>query len=110
MPNPKPPKHLRPETRRWFAKVCSEFELEEHHIRLLTLACEAWDRAAQAREALAVHGTVFVDRFGCPRARPEVAIERDSRLSFTRVLRELDLGTEPPPAASRPVALRSNRS
>ena len=30
------------------------------------------------------------------RARPEIAIERDSRIGFLRGLRELDLQVEPP--------------
>jgi hypothetical protein len=73
----------------------AEFRLEEHHERLLTLAGEAWDRATEAREALAEHGLTYVDRFDQPRARPEVAIERDSRLAFARLIRELDLDGEP---------------
>jgi phage terminase small subunit len=64
-------------------------ELEAHHLRLLRLACESWDRAQTARMALAMHGTVYLDRFGQPRARPEVAIERDSRTQFARLVREL---------------------
>jgi phage terminase small subunit len=103
------PQHLRERTRAWFRSVVTTFELEDHHIRLLTLACEAWDRAGQAREALAVHGLVCVDRYGTPKARPEVAIERDSRTAFARMLRELDLDADVSPDPSRPPAIRSNR-
>lgn len=90
------PKHLRTQTRRWYAQICELFDLETHHLRLLLLACEAWDRVLQAREALAEHGLVYIDRFGTPRPRPEVAIERDGRTAFARLLRELDLDAEPP--------------
>jgi hypothetical protein len=101
------PTHLRPATRAWFAAVVDDFELELHHLRLLTLAAEAWDRCEQAREAIAEHGPVFTDRFGAPRPRPEIAIERDSRIAFARLVRELALDVEPPPDASRPPALRN---
>jgi phage terminase small subunit len=103
-----PPKHLRPETAAWFASVTKEYELDSHHVRLLTKACEAWDRSEQAREAMAKHGMTYEDRFGAPRARPECAIERDSRLAFARLVRELRLDVAPPPE-SRPNALRANR-
>ena len=97
----KAPKHLSASTRRWFEDVLKTFVLESHHLRLLTLAGEAWDRGQQARESLKVTGTVFEDRFGCPRARPEVAIERDSRLAFARLVRELALDIDNP-TDSRP--------
>jgi P27 family predicted phage terminase small subunit len=102
----KAPKHLRLATRRWWKSVVADFELEAHHVRLLTLAAEAWDRGQQAREALAEHGLTFSDRFGQPHARPEVAIERDSRISFARLLRELALEVEPPGEPGRPPGLR----
>jgi phage terminase small subunit len=98
-----PPKHLRAETAKWFQSVTKDYELEPHHIRLLTLAAQSWDRAEQAREALAEHGLTFEDRFHQPHARPEVSIERDSRIAFARLLRELCLDLEPP--TSRPPAL-----
>src|SRR4051812_3201344 len=103
-----PPKHLRPETVAWFASIVGEYELDSHHLRLLTKACEAWDRSEQAREAIAQLGMTYEDRFGAPRARPEIAIERDSRLAFARLVRELGLDVAPP-AESRPNALRANR-
>jgi phage terminase small subunit len=105
-----PPAHLSAKTRRWFASVCNEFELEEHHLRLLELACESWDRCQAARAVIDMEGMIYEDRFGAPRSRPEIAIERDSRLSFSRLLRELDLDVAPPVDASRPPALRSIRS
>jgi phage terminase small subunit len=92
---PKPPRHLRLTTRRWWRAVVEAYELEEHHLRLLTLAGEAWDRSQQAREALAKHGITFTDRFGAPKARPEVAVERDSRVGFARLVRELRLDCDP---------------
>ena len=105
----KAPAHLRQPTRKWFEGVLTAYELEPHHLRLLQLAAEAWDRGEAAREALAAHGLTFMDRFDCPHARPEVAIERDSRIAFARLVRELDLDTEPPPSPRRPAMLRSNR-
>lgn len=100
------PQHLKKKTRQWWRQVVQDYYLEPHHIRLLTLAGEAWDRCEEAREILAMEGLTYEDRFGQPRSRPEVAIERDSRLAFARLLRELDLDVEPPATASRPPAIR----
>jgi P27 family predicted phage terminase small subunit len=103
----KAPKHLSRESAAWWREIHSRYEMQSHHTRLLTLACEAWDRSTQAREALATHGTTYIDRFKAPRARPEVGIERDSRLAFARLVREigLDAAEETP----RPPGLRTNR-
>jgi len=98
----KAPKHLRLATRRWWLAVVEDYTLESHHLRLLTLAAEAWDRCQEAREALKKHGLTFTDRFGQPHARPEVNIERDSRVAFARLLRELALDVEPPRELGRP--------
>ncbi len=106
---PRTPKHLTREARTWFEDVISTYELEPHHIHLLTLACEALDRAEAARAAIAKHGPVYTDQFGCPRSRPEIAVERDSRIAFARLLRELDLDTSALSESSRPPAIRSNR-
>jgi hypothetical protein len=111
-PKPRAPGHLRPETAAWYLSVVSEWELQDHHERLLLIAAEAWDRALQAREALDEYGLTFTDRFGAPHARPEVKVERDSRITFMRTLREMDLDVAPPaaPSGRRPPALRSNRT
>ena len=75
-------------------------------MRLLQLAGEAWDRCQEAREAIARDGLIVLTT---GRAHPAVAIERDSRLAFARLIRELDLDAEPPASWSRPPALHSNR-
>ena len=98
----KNPMHLQPETRKWVRQVSKEYVLEEHHLRLLVMAGEAWDRCEQAREILAEQGLTYEDRFGQPRSRPEVNVERDSRIAFARLIRELDLDVEPPRAPGRP--------
>ena len=103
------PKHLLPETRRWFRWVLSEWDLGQHHERILVAACQAWDRMTAARLVIDAEGLTYLDRFGVPRPRPEIAIERDSRLGFLRCLRELDLDIEPPSEPARPRAIRSNR-
>lgn len=105
---PKPPTHLRTATRQWWQSVVDEYELEPHHVRLLTLAAESWDRCAEAREALAEHGTTYTDRFGQPRARPEVNIERDARIAFARLVRELALDVNEPAGDLRPPGIRGN--
>lgn len=103
------PGYLRPATRRWWAMVCSEWTLEEHHVRLLTLAASAWDRAEQAREVIDRDGLVVQTRYSGPKRHPCIAIESESRIAFARLLRELDLDVDPPSEASRPPTLRSVR-
>jgi phage terminase small subunit len=85
----------------------AEIDLEPHRLRLLQLAGEAWDRACEARQAVAKHGLTFEGKDG-PRPRPEVAIERDARIAFARLVRDLaldvpipqpqnEIGWQPPP-------------
>jgi P27 family predicted phage terminase small subunit len=104
-----PPAHLAPETADWWCAVLAEYHLEAHHLRLLRLACEAWDRTQQAREILDRDGLTTQTETGGLKAHPCIGIERDARLAFARLLRELDLDAEPPPDRARPPALRSNR-
>jgi phage terminase small subunit len=103
------PEHLRAQTREWFEFVLATYALEPHHFRLLQMAAESWDRGEQAREALAKSGLTYVDRHGVPHPMPEVAIERDSRLAFARLLRELDLDASAPAQTLRPPRLPSSR-
>jgi hypothetical protein len=87
---------LRPLTRAWWTWACENFEFEEHHLRLLTLAAEAWDRGVVANEALRKLGLTYNDKYGCPHPRPEAAIARDSAVIFARLIRELQLDIAPP--------------
>ena len=101
-PTARAPSHLQPATRRWWAGVLADYELEQHHVRLLTLAGEAWDDAQAAREEIARDGATYRDRFDAPRAHPAVARARDARLAFARLLRELDLDAETAPDPRMP--------
>lgn len=104
-----PPTHLQPSTKLWWSSVIADYVLEPHHLRLLQLAAESWDTAQGAREILCRDGMIVPGREGGVRAHPAVAIERDAKLSFARLVRELDLDGDPQPWNARPPALRSNR-
>ncbi len=103
---PKPPTHLRLATRKWWQRVVTQWVLDEHHTRLLTLAAQAWDSGQEAREALRQHGLTYKTRFGEPKARPEVKIEGDCRIQFARLIRELNLDVPPPEEDNRPPRVR----
>ncbi|WP_352126998.1 P27 family phage terminase small subunit [Mesorhizobium sp. dw_380] len=103
------PAHLSAASKKWWAEVNAEYSLEAHHLRLLQMACESWERTQAARAAIARFGLTFTDSQGNPKARPEIAIERDSKIGFARLVRELDLDGEPAPESRRPPAIRSNR-
>lgn len=105
--NPPAPAHLRPATQRWWDTIVSEFDLDETLLPTLQLAAETWDRYSEAREALATHGTVYTDRFGQPKKRPEVDVEKEARIGYLRAMRELGLDVDGPAEESpRPPELR----
>lgn len=86
--------------------MLEDYSLEEHYVRILQAAGEAWDRMHQAREALPKGGLTVPTRDGGLKCHPAVGIERDIRISSMRAVRELDLdgGTpEPVGAAATPV-------
>jgi hypothetical protein len=83
--------HLTPASRAWLKAVRETFETDESALQLLLLAAHALDQTNAARAVLDREGVTYADRFGAPRTRPEVAIERDSRLAFLRILRQLGL-------------------
>jgi phage terminase small subunit len=96
------PAHLATTTGLWWESIANSYQMESHHLKLLTLAAEAWDRCSAARAAIDAHGITFEDRFGCPKPRPEIAIERDSRIAFARMVRELAFDVAPPPETRTP--------
>jgi P27 family predicted phage terminase small subunit len=88
---PKPPAHLGPDGRRLWRNVLREYRMDEgHSLELLRLACEAIDRAEQARVVIAAEGMTIEGRFGA-KTHPAVQIERDSAIRASRLLRELGL-------------------
>lgn len=101
----KPPEYLSAEIKAWWKSVTDTYVLDAHHILLLTAACEAWDRMQEARKTIAVEGAYYADRHGNHKAHGAVAVERDSRVAFARLLRELDLDVDPPKEAARPPQL-----
>jgi phage terminase small subunit len=94
---PRAPSYLELKTRQWWRSVVSDWELEFHEKMLLTLAAGCWDRAAKARKVVDELGMTFTDRFGMPKTRPEVSIERLEKIAFLKIMKQLDLeGVEEP--------------
>jgi len=107
---PRPPRHLSREVAQWWRTVTADYDLEPHHLRLLRAACEAWDRMQQAREEVAAHGSLTVTTSrGDLKPHPSLGVERDCRLQFARLVRELDLDAGAPSEGRRPPPLASNR-
>lgn len=97
------PAHLSKPTRAWWRAVLAEYQLADHHVRLLTLAAEAWDRAQGSRELIAAEGMTSRDaKTGAPRKHPAVSIEENARIAFARLIRELDLDGDPIPETRPP--------
>src|SRR5262245_12523096 len=105
----KSPTHLSPASQRWFKSVVENWDLDDHHVKLLIATCEVLDRAEEARLQLQTDGAYFRDRHGEIKKHPALVVERDNKILFARLLRELDLDLEAPPEASRPPQLQSFR-
>ena len=92
-------------------EVLDRWELDGPELVLLDVACETLDRLRNAQEVIAAEGPTFVDRLGNPRLRPEAVIERDCRLAFARLYKQLGLHEEPKPEKppAEPLALAPRR-
>ena len=103
MSNTRAPRHLSPSARRLYSQILENYELEPHHLAILTKALEALDRTEQARDAIAASGILIRSRLGEVKPNPAIAIERDSRAQFLAGIKALGLDIEgpPPPSARR---------
>ncbi len=72
---PTAPKHLSRRSKAFWRRVLTEYVLEVHHVELLLRACEAMDRADEARKQLDAEGLTVVDRYGQVKPHPCASIE-----------------------------------
>lgn len=98
----KPPKGLQKPGRAYWHTVIEAFVLDDDGLELLFQSCSMLDRAESAAATIAAEGMVQRDRFGQLKPHPLVEIERQSRLAFARLRRELNL-SEPPGNARPPL-------
>lgn len=89
------PEHLTGDAAAFWRRVQADYAIDDAAgLRLLTLAAEALMAAEAARVAIAEHGQTYIDRFGAPRPRPEVSIQRNAMVTFARLTREMGLQLE----------------
>ncbi len=89
---PKPPTHLRRHGKQLWRVVCGDWEIEHDSddLAVLTLASEAADRAAQAREELRQAGSLTIlDRFGTVKPHPAVEIEHRARAQVAALVEQI---------------------
>jgi P27 family predicted phage terminase small subunit len=85
--------HLSAWSKRWVAGILGDAgeTATDTDRKLLVLAAEAADTAATARRLVRREGIVFTDRLSNIRAHPAVAIEREARAAFSRIVAQLGL-------------------
>jgi len=93
---PRSPSHLSRSSRDFWLHIERTYELDDHHRELLTLACECLDRIEQARQLIKAEGLTIDDRFEQKKPHPALAIERQNKIAFARLIREIGLDEGPP--------------
>lgn len=92
----RPPKHLKPDGRKLFRDVVSEYAIDDAAgLALLTTASECLDRMRAAQDAIEAQGEVVTDRYGQTKVHPACALEKDARNGFLAALKQLNLDLEP---------------
>ena len=95
------PAHLSQEMRKFWRRVTEEYELERDALLILKTACEAQDRAQQAREIIAKEGLILDKR-----RHPAIDVEAQSQSLFLRAMRQLGLDISGPGPVGRPAGRR----
>jgi len=91
------PLYLSAEARRFWKRVNDDYELEPSALLVLKTACEAHDRAQQARRLIANEGMILGSR-----RHPATDVEATAQGLFLRAMRQLGLDIEQPGPIGRP--------
>lgn len=79
---------LRKAGRALWRAVLADYALSAAELRVLDHACQAADRAAEAKAEVDRDGVTVEGRYG-PRIHPAAAVERDARAAVLRALKDL---------------------
>ena len=87
-----PPAYLGKTGRTWFRKVIADYQFDTApEIELLVQAAATLDRIAQCRAEIAKAGMVVPTGSGGVKPHPCLNAERDNKILFSRICRELKL-------------------
>jgi hypothetical protein len=97
------PVGLRKAGKCFWKKIASVYMLEAQHLELLRLACGCLDDISTAESAIKEAGSrYFIDRYGQYKELPACTDIKQLRGLFQRLMRELNLDSEPPPESRPP--------
>jgi hypothetical protein len=86
------PRSLKVKGKQFYKQVLSEYVFENsHHFTLLEQAAACLDRIHEAGELLERERHIIKDRFEQLKEHPAAKMERDNKILFARLLRELGL-------------------
>jgi phage terminase small subunit len=100
--SPGVPKHLSKKAKELFQDITADYDLESHHIEILRLLCECLDRLEVCRKQLKRDGVFIVNRFGESKIHTALREEREQKVLFARLARELNLDLEIPESPRKP--------
>ena len=104
MKNPKPVINLKKAGSKYRRGVLNEREFDEtHDFSLLDLGSGCLDIIKECREKVENEGLFILDRFKVLKEHPAIKTEREQKIVFCRIIRELNLSI--PPEDSRPPKL-----
>ena len=90
----KAPNYLSKTSRRFVNAILKEYELEIHHEKLLIQSAECLDRIEQAKAEILRDGLTVPTKDGGIKSHPCVNIEKDNKILFVRIIRELGFDVE----------------
>lgn len=104
------PEHLKAEGLELYLRVRGDFVLDDAaSLAVLEAACEALDRANEARQVVAKEGFTILGPRGSLQEHPALRTERQSRAAMVSALKALDvLDTGKPDKPKRPVGRPPN--
>jgi phage terminase small subunit len=98
----KPPRHLLKGGKQLWVDIAGDYDLEAYQIEILRLLCECLDRLELCRKQLKKDGMFSVNRFGETKQHCALKEEREHRVLFARLARELNLDLELPESPRKP--------